>query len=434
MKIRINPLFAPVLTSKCRYFHLWGGRSRGASHFATDYFLMRNTAPDYFRGGFLRSTFGEVKASLWRAYKDRVTKAIEDGELNYQDFRFNETELSTLYIPTGNSIISKGFKKTNLNQAANLKSLEGLTHLIIEEAEDAPEEDFMKLDDSLRTVQGNIQIFCLFNPPGKNHWLIRKYYNLYEADARDIRGNKIEGWYNATPKAIPELLSIHSTWRDNSRNVNETTKNNYRAYGDPDNPLYNPDYYCRNVLGLVSEGQKGRIFTKCKPITVADYNSLPYTPFYGLDFGFNDPVALVECKYHNGRLYCKQLVYKSGLHNDQLSIQMGINKVGDKNVYADSAEPKSISTLRKMGYSIYAALKGADSIAHGIRELKNVEIYITENSTDFWHEVEEYHWALDADKNPTDAPEDSDNHLWDATRYAYTMHVIRGNNSGYISR
>ena len=40
-------------------------------------------------------------------------------------------------------------------------------------------------------------------------------------------------------------------------------------------------------------------------------------------------------------------------------------------------------------------------------------------------EAEEYHWALDANKDPTDVPEDDNNHLWDATRYAYTMHCLK---------
>lgn len=446
MRIKINPLYVPVLTSKCRYFHLWGGRSRGGSHFATDYFLMLITAPKYFRGGFLRSTFGEVKNSLWRAFKDRVLLADQNGDIKYSDFKFNDTELSVTYVPTGNNIISKGFRKTNLNAAANLKSLEGLTHAIIEEAEDVQEEEFMKFDDSLRTIMvDNIQLILLFNPPHKNHWLIKRHYNLVPADAVNFAGQPIPGWYIAIPKNIPELLSIHSTFKDNSKNVNATTKQNYRAYGDPDNPRYMPDFYCRNVLGLVSEGKKGRILTHVKPISLSLFNELPYAAFHGLDWGFNDPNAVLKCKYHDGKLFWHQLVYKPGMDNEELMIAMRQRGVqSHQKVYYDSARPDNAKTFRKgieygpkamKGFNMIPSLKGPDSILYGIRELQNVEIYAVEGDTELWLEIEEYHWALDAEKNPTDDPDDEMNHLIDAGRYAFIGEVkkrsvpVVGNNA-----
>ena len=120
-----------------------------------------------------------------------------------------------------------------------------------------------------------------------------------------------------------------------------------------------------------------------------------------------------------------QLLYNPGLDNDELAAKMQGFGIGRKAIYADSAEPKSIKTLQKKGFNVRAADKGADSIAYGIRELQAVEIYITEESKDFWFEAEEYHWALDANKDPTDVPEDENNHLWDAARYAYTMHCLK---------
>ena len=439
MTIKINPLYVPVLSSKCRYFHLWGGRSRGGSHFATDYFLMLITAPKYFRGGFLRATFGEVKNSLWRAFKDRVMKADEEGYVKYADFKFNDTELSVTYVPTGNNIISKGFRKTNLNAAANLKSLEGLTHAIIEEAEDVAEDEFMKFDDSLRTVMvENIQLIILFNPPHKNHWLIKRHYNLVPAEATNIAGVPLDGWYKAIPKNIPELLAIHSTYKDNSKNVNQTTKNNYRSYGDPDSPRYNPDFFCRNVLGLVSEGMKGRILTHVKPMTLSLFRDLPYNSFYGLDWGFNDPNAVIECKYHNGKLFWHELVYKAGMDNEELMIAMRQKQVqSHSKVYYDCARPDNAKTFKKgieygpkamKGFNMIPSLKGADSIVYGIRELQNVEIFATDCSENLWKEIEEYHWALDGNKEPTDDPEDEHNHLIDAGRYAYIGEVKKRGN------
>jgi len=54
-----------------------------------------------------------------------------------------------------------------------------------------------------------------------------------------------------------------------------------------------------------------------------------------------------------------------------------------------------------------------------------VDWSVTDDSKDFWKELEEHSWEEDADGNATDTPEDDNNHIIDASRYAYTMHVTR---------
>lgn len=421
LNLQFNRLYRPVFTTTKRYIHAWGGRARGGSHFGTDYFLCLIVQPGYFRGCFLRAILADVRGSLWQDFKDRVDARVDAGELDINSFAFNETTMSVTYLPTGNSIISKGFKKSSGSQSAKLKSLAGMTHVLIEECEEVIEDDFNKLDDSLRTNKvEHIKIICLFNPPGKNHWLMKRNYNLLDSG--------VEGWYLAIPKDIPELLSIHSTYKDNIKNLNKTTITKYENYGDPKSPGYNADFYYRDVKGLVSEGKKGRIFTKCWPITYEFFKSLPYASFYGLDFGYSqDPVALVEMKYHNGKLYRHQCIYSPGLTDDDLAKRMKM--VGVKStsrIYADSAEPKSIATLRKKGFVVIAAPKGPDSINNGIKYLLSLNIFQTESSADLWTETEEYSWELDANGIPTDEPIDNYNHGWDATRYGAVTHTQRG--------
>lgn len=439
-----NIIFKEVFTTKARYIDIWGGRARGGSHFATDYFLFLIMQPGYFRGCFLRAIAGDVRGSLWQDFKDRLNDLVEKGQVNERDFILKEDKMMAIYIPTGNSIISKGFKKSSSSSSAKLKSLAGITHVIIEECEEVDADDFTKLDDSLRTTKvENIQIIRLFNPPGKNHWLIKRYYNLEPAHTNAKIASRIdnrfksdtsepkrlekylEGWYYATPKDMPELLSIHSTYRDNITNVNESTKRNYRSYGEPDNPMYNPDFYFRDVLGLVSDGKKGRIFKKCLHMTLELFRSLPYPSFYGLDFGFSsDPAAVVELKYHNGKLFRHQLVYDKELTNDELIAKMRAVGVNPKQrMYADSAEPKSIREIQRAGFICIAAVKGPDSIDAGIKQLQSMEIYTTSVSKDLWEEAEEYSWELDSSKNPTDVPIDDFNHGWDASRYAVMSHI-----------
>jgi len=421
MNIDINPLYLPVFTTKCRYIHMWGGRGRGASHFATDYFLFRVTQKKYFKGVMLRATMAQIKKSLWVALLKRIKTAVDAGYIFEEDLKINLSEHTITYTPTGNVIICHGFRKTTTAAAADLKGLEGATHAIVEEAEDVYEQDFRELSSSLRTVEvKNIQIFVLFNPPGKNHWLIKTYYNL-------IPSVTYPGWYNASQKeGTDELLAIHSTYEDNLVNLNEGNVREYQNYGNKHHHSYNPDYFCRSVLGLISEGKMGRIFVKVKRIRRELYDELPYEEFGGLDFGFNAPTAVSLNKYHNGKLFSRQAVFMRELENSELAREMkkaGITRF--MKVYADPAEPQSIRTLTRYGLNVLAALKGADSIEYGYRELINVEWYVTDDSEDFWEEIEEHTWALDVDKKPTDMPEDAWNHLIDATRYAYTMHVSR---------
>lgn len=421
MNIDVNPLYAPVFTTKCRYIHQWGGRGRGASHFATDYFLFRLTQKKYFRGVMLRATMAQIKKSLWIALAKRIKTAIDAGYILEDDLKINLSEHTVTYSPTGNTIICHGFRKTTTAAAADLKGIEGATHAIVEEAEDVYEQDFRELSSSLRTTEvKNIQIFVLFNPPGKNHWLMKTYYDL-------IPSLKYPGWYNATQKAgTDELLSIHSTYLDNLANLNEGNVKEYQNYGNKEHHTYNPDYYCRSVLGLVSEGKMGRIFVKVKRIRRDLYDELPYEEFAGLDFGFNAPTAVSKHKYHNGKLFSRQAVYQRELEDSELAREMKKADITrDMKVYADPAQPQSIRALQRMGFNILPTVKGADSIEFGYRELLNVTWYVTDDSTDFWEELEEHIWSLDADKKPTDVPEDDWNHLIDSARYAYTMHVAR---------
>lgn len=420
---KFNKVFREVFTTLARYIDLWGGRARGGSYFATDYFLFLIVQPTYFRGVFMRSVFSDIRGSLWQDFKDRVAAAIENGSIRPEDIELVESTMTATYVPTGNTIISRGFKKSSGTQSAKLKSLAGITHVIIEECEEVDADDFMKLDDSLRLKGAQIQILRLFNPPGKNHWLIKRYYNLIPCE--------IDGWYKAQKKDLPELLSIHSTYLDNIQNVNTSTISNYRSYGNKESPLYNEDFYYRDVCGLISEGKRGRILKKCFPISYEAFKQLPYPSFGGIDFGYStDPVAVVELKFHNNKAYCHLLIYQPGLTDDDLAHKMTAMGITRKiRFYADCAEPKSIETLMRKGFVIIPSVKGPDSVNNGIKYLQSLEMYVTEGSVDMWTEIEEYSWHLDSNKQPTDTPIDKFNHAIDATRYALTGHTQRGKTS-----
>jgi phage terminase large subunit len=415
---KFNSLYKPVFNTKARYIHIWGGRGRGGSYFGTDYFLHKLTQPDYFRGYFMREVFADIRESLWRDFSDR----IEDNDsINREFFQIQDVSMTAEYVPTGNSIISRGFKKSSGKQTAKLKSIAGATHICIEEAEEIDELDFNQLDDSLRTTKtDDIQIVMVFNPPNKDHWIIRRWYNLIPA--KDVHGEEFKDYYIAIPKQDPLLLSIHSTYQNNLVHINSTTAANFENYRHT-----NFEYYATMIKGLVSEGMKGVVYKNWMPISNGDFEALPYPSFYGLDFGYSqDPAALVEIKVHNESVWLREVIYQTGMTNPDIAFAMGCLQVSKRSeIYADCAEPKSIEELKRLGWNVIESVKGADSVNAGINWLLSKKVHYVETSQNLIYEKNNYRWALDVKKEPTNKPEDKNNHLMDAVRYGtYTKYAV----------
>lgn len=415
-----NTIYEPVFYSNKRYKDILGGRGRGGSHFGTDYFLFHITKKEYFRGYFVRQVFSDIRDSLFRDFKDRLN---ENESLNANNFHIQENEMRITYIPTGNTILSKGVSKDG-SRTAKMKSLAGATHVLIEEADELGEDDFDQLDLSLRTVKSKkVEIIRIFNPPSKNHWIWRDY-NLIEIKKK-INGRE-ETFYKANPKSASDVLSIFSTYHDNIENIQKSTINKLESF-----KLEKPEYYYNQVLGLIPEGAKGRVYSNWKLILDKEYNKLDLPKIYAIDFGYSeDPTALLEVKYEKNYRYFKELIYEAGLDNISLAkrlIDLGVttNDIivadpgagGDLRIAELRRGWRAVDGYGDIRFNIRATIKGHGSIKFGINKVKECVNYMTESSKNGWNEYQEYKWALDADKNPTDTPVDKFNHLMDSRRY-----------------
>jgi phage terminase large subunit len=140
---------------------------------------------------------------------------------------------------------------------------------------------------------------------------------------------------------------------------------------------------------------------------------------YGVDFGFtNDPSTLIEVRMQDGELWIKELIYETGLTNQDLSHRMEILEVSrGALIVADSSEPKSIEELRRLRWTIDGVKKGADSIMFGINLLKGYTINVHASSTNLIKELEQYKWKVDRNGDSLNVPIDSYNHAIDALRY-----------------
>ncbi|GAB3936950.1 terminase large subunit [Mucilaginibacter myungsuensis] len=139
----------------------------------------------------------------------------------------------------------------------------------------------------------------------------------------------------------------------------------------------------------------------------------------GLDFGFtNDQTGCIEVFMQNGQLWVKELFYERGLTNPDIGRKLTENGV-DKQmlIIADSAEPKSIEELRRMGWNMTGAMKGPGTVNLSIDILKRYRINITRCSVNLIAELGKYKWKTDKNGRTFNEPMDGFNHLIDPLRY-----------------
>ena len=140
---------------------------------------------------------------------------------------------------------------------------------------------------------------------------------------------------------------------------------------------------------------------------------------YGMDFGFsNDPSTLVSVYTKDINLYVKEHLYRTAMTTTDIHKFLLSEELSSKPIYADSAEPRLISELRRMGHNIFPSLKGKDSINAGIDLLKRYKINILSTSSNAISEFRNYKWKEDKSGALLNTPIDDNNHIIDPCRYA----------------
>lgn len=152
---------------------------------------------------------------------------------------------------------------------------------------------------------------------------------------------------------------------------------------------------------------------------------------YGLDFGFtNDEtgmVAIYELERQQNALeratgsICPLGVIELGYQTDLLGSQYAnfLKKCGvDPSVLivADSARPEIIAEVKKEGYRIIGANKNPGSVIRGIDRVKDRQIHFS--GKNLKQEYLSYAWRKKRSGEIIDEPQDGNDHLLDALRYA----------------
>ena len=224
--------------------------------------------------------------------------------------------------------------------------------------------------------------------------------------------NKFWAHSEVLEEADSELLIL--TYKDNE-GLPETVKNELLSKREK----AKTSEFWKNWCKVYLDGQigmlEGVVFDSWKIV-----DKIPPTATlvgHGLDFGFtNDPSVLIAIFKSDNELYFDEIFYNKGLLNSH--IHNKIQSAGiTTNIYADSADPKSIAELQLLGSNIQPAQKGPDSIMFGLSKMLEYKLNITRSSVNLKAEFTAYCWKKDKEGNTLNQPIDDYNHGIDAIRY-----------------
>jgi phage terminase large subunit len=177
--------------------------------------------------------------------------------------------------------------------------------------------------------------------------------------------------------------------------------------------------YWKNWVDVYVHGKVGKL----EGVVFDNWNEIKSIPEnaklvgIGLDFGFtNDPTAAVAVYQMDDNIYLDELIFQKGLSNGQIAKLLKAYELNCQ-IYADSAEPKSIAEIKAYGLPIFPTKKGTDSIKFGIDILQSFNIFITQRSANVKDEFSRYSWKKDREGNFENVPQDIFNHTIDAIRY-----------------
>lgn len=300
----------------------------------------------------------------------------------------------TINLPNGAVFLFKG-----MDDPEKIKSIKGLSDVVMEEASEFNQDDFTQLTLRLREPKHkDRQLFCMFNPVSKLNWTYKQWF----AEDTVVDRNRV---------------AIHqSTYKDN----HFLDEDNIRTIENLKQT--NPAYYKIYTLGEFATLDK-LVFPEFEKrrLNVNTLSDLP--SYFGLDFGYtNDETAFMHVKVDqtNHIIYIVEEYAKHGMLNSDISRvikQMGYAK---EVITADAAEPKSIAEIKRDGiYRIRPAKKGKDSIVQGISFMQQYHIVVDDRCVKTIEELENYTYQKDKKTGEyTNEPVDAYNHEIDAVRYA----------------
>lgn len=311
--------------------------------------------------------------------------------------------LELTYLPTGQKILFRGLddglKITSISVPNGV-----LCWVWIEEAyEITSEDDFNKLDMSIRgeMPEGLFkQITMTFNPWSEMHWLKKRFFDVPDDDVfTKTTTYQCNEWLDEQDKRLFEKMRVNNPRR-------------YRIEGMGEWGI---------AEGLIYEN------VELKSFSVDEIRQRSgVRAGFGLDFGFTDPNAFVALMVDNKEkeIYIFDELYEGNMTNSRIAEKIGEKGYGTQVIICDSAEPKSIAELQELGIRAEGSRKGRDSVNHGIQQIQNYKIIIHPICVNTYRDFTNYCWKKDKFDKPTDTPDHEFSHAPDAVRYAVSKLLI----------
>ena len=397
----LNPKFN-IFHNNTRYFLLTGGRGSGKSFaVALNILILSFDSKSIHKILFTRYTLRSAAISIIPEFKEKI-------ELMQWNDLFHITSNEITNLQTGSKILFRGIKTSSGDQTANLKSLQGITTWVIDEAEEMVDENvFDKIDFSVREKESKNRVILIMNPSTKEHWIYQRFY--------ESKG--VQSGFSGISK---NTTYCHSTYLDNIDNLSKSYIDRIQEMKER-----RPQRYKHTIEGAWLDKAEGVIYSNW---SIGEFKQVGKIVF-GQDYGFsNDPSTLIKTSIDkdNKIIYVQQCFYQTKLTTSEIAV---LNKkyAGDNLIVGDSAEPRLINELSRHN-KVVPAIKGQGSITYGISLLQDYDLVISEDSVELIKELNNYCWL----EKKSQTPCDNWNHCLDALRYAVSYQLQNPNSGEYF--
>ena len=399
--IEVKKKYLPIVEEFSRYYIVSGGRGSGKS-FSVNALLVMLTYEAGHTILFTRYTLTSAYISIIPEFIDKLEQF---GSIH--DFHITKDEI--LNKKTGSKIIFRGIKTSSGDQTANLKSLQGITTWVVDEAEELTDENkFDTIDLSVRQQGNQNRVILILNPTTKEHFIYTRFF--------EDRG--VQEGSNITKD---NTTYIHTTYMDNIENLSKSYIEQIAQMRER-----RPEKYKQQMLGSWLNKAEGVIFDNW---TIGEFKRSSVS-VWGQDYGFAaDPSTLVECNIDTSSktIYLKECFYLQRLTTSQIA-ELNLKHSKGGLIIGDSAEPRLLSEIKAKGCNVKPSIKGQGSVTYGISLLQDYDLVVTPDSTNLIKELNNYCWL----EKKSNTPVDKWNHIIDAIRYAVGYQLQNPNRGKYI--
>lgn len=397
--IKTQEVYNPLYNNTDKLITLITGGRGSAKSFNVGTFIERLSFESGHKMLYSRYTMTSADISVIPEFQEKI-------DLEGTNDFFDITKKDIINTFSDSVIMFRGIRTSSGNQTAKLKSIQGLTTFVCDEAEEwNSEEDFDKLVLSIRQKGIQNRVIIIMNPTDSNHFIYKKYiektHKLIEIDGVQVQIS-----------THPNVLHIHTTYLDNIENLSPQFIQEMERMKEEE-----PEKYAHVAIGRWSDVAEGAIFKRFDIVdSIPDYAKKRGV---GLDFGYsNDPSAAIECALIDNDLYLDELFYRTRMLSGDISDSL---KPFRLKVISESADPRLIQEISNSGILIYPVdksnINSKSSILAGIDKMLELNLKVTRRSYNLLYELRKYTWDKDKDGNYINKPIDKYNHALDAARY-----------------